>query len=156
MTLISQPGSDYQAAHLTLDAGNARDIMLLLPGAHAVLDHLYPDSTQADITDPAEDYPRDPPAPTPSPPSSTPWTTSSSCSPAPSATPARQLALNTRQACTKTRRLGVDKHRSIDRRQHYTFRASRAQAAGAAARSPTVPAVRRLASLQAGGVPLGV
>ena len=56
MTLISQPGSDYQAAHLTLDAGNARDIMLLLLDVHAVLDHLYLDGTQPHITAPAEDY----------------------------------------------------------------------------------------------------
>jgi hypothetical protein len=32
MSLISQPGSDYQLAQLTLDAGTARDIMLMLPG----------------------------------------------------------------------------------------------------------------------------
>jgi hypothetical protein len=59
MSLISQPGSHYQAAHLTLDAGNARDIMLLLLDVHAVLDHLYLDGTQAHITDPAEDYLRE-------------------------------------------------------------------------------------------------
>jgi hypothetical protein len=56
MTLISQPGSDYQLAQLTLDAGNTRDIMLLLLDVHAVLDHLYLDGTQPQITDPAEDY----------------------------------------------------------------------------------------------------
>jgi hypothetical protein len=59
MSLISQPGSDYQAAHLTLDAGNARDIMLLLLDVHAVLDHLYLDGTQPHITAPAEDYLRE-------------------------------------------------------------------------------------------------
>jgi hypothetical protein len=59
MSLISQPGSDYQAAQVTLDAGNARDIMLLLLDIHAVLDHLYPDGTQSHITDPAEDYLRE-------------------------------------------------------------------------------------------------
>jgi hypothetical protein len=59
MRLISQPGSDYQAAHLTPGAGNARDIMLLLPGVHAVLDHLYLDGTQPQITAPAEDYPHE-------------------------------------------------------------------------------------------------
>ena len=59
MSLISQPGSDYQAAHLTLDAGNARDIMLLLLDVHAVLDHLYLDGTQPQITAPAEDYLRE-------------------------------------------------------------------------------------------------
>jgi hypothetical protein len=56
MTLISQPGSDYQLAQLTLDAGNTRDIMLLLIDVHAVLDHLYLDGTQPQITAPAEDY----------------------------------------------------------------------------------------------------
>jgi len=59
MSLISQPGSDYRAARLTLDAGNARDIMLLLLDVHAVLDHLYLDGTQPHITAPAEDYLRE-------------------------------------------------------------------------------------------------
>jgi hypothetical protein len=59
MALISQPGSDYQAAQVTLDAGNARDIMLLLLDAHAVLDHLYLDGTQPHLTAPAEDYLRE-------------------------------------------------------------------------------------------------
>jgi hypothetical protein len=59
MSLISHPGSDYQAAHLTLDAGNARDIMLLLLDVHAVLDHLYLAGSQAHITGPAEDYLRE-------------------------------------------------------------------------------------------------
>jgi len=59
MSLLSQPGGDYQAARLTLDAGNARDIMLLLLDAHAILDHLYLDGTQACITAPAEDYLRE-------------------------------------------------------------------------------------------------
>ena len=59
MSLLSQPGSDYQAAQITLDAGNARDIMLLLLDVHAILDHLYLDGSQAHITDPAEDYLRE-------------------------------------------------------------------------------------------------
>jgi hypothetical protein len=59
MSLISQPGSDYQLAQLTLDAGKARDIMLLLIDVHAVLDHLYFDGTQPQITAPAEDYLRE-------------------------------------------------------------------------------------------------
>jgi hypothetical protein len=59
MSLISQPGSDYQAARLTLDAGNARDIMLLLLDVHAVLDHLHLDGTQPRLTAPAEDYLRE-------------------------------------------------------------------------------------------------
>jgi len=56
MALISQPGSDYQLAEITLDTGNARDITLLLLDVHAVLDHLYLDGTQPKITAPAEDY----------------------------------------------------------------------------------------------------
>ena len=59
MSLISQPGSDYHLAQLTLDAGNARDIMLLLLDVHAVFDHLYLDGTQPQITAPAEDYLRE-------------------------------------------------------------------------------------------------
>jgi hypothetical protein len=59
MALISQPGSDYQLAQLSLDAGNARDIMLMLLDVHAVLDHLYLDGTQPKITAPAEDYLRE-------------------------------------------------------------------------------------------------
>jgi len=59
MSLISQPGSDYQVAQITLDAGNARDIMLLLLDVHAVLDHLYLDGAQPQITTPAEDYLRE-------------------------------------------------------------------------------------------------
>ena len=59
MTLISQPGSDYQTAQVILDAGNARDIMLLLLDVHAVLDHLYLDGTQPQITAPAKDYLRE-------------------------------------------------------------------------------------------------
>ena len=59
MSLISQPGSGYQAAQVILDAGNARDIMLLLLDVHAVLDHLYLDGTQPQITAPAEDYLRE-------------------------------------------------------------------------------------------------
>ena len=56
MSLISQPGSDYQLAEVALDAGNARDIMLMLLDVHAVLDHLHLDGTQPHITTPAEDY----------------------------------------------------------------------------------------------------
>ncbi len=59
MTLISQPGSDYQIAQVTLDAGHARDIMLMLLDAQAVLDHLYLDGTRPEATGPAEDYLRE-------------------------------------------------------------------------------------------------
>ena len=54
--LISQPGSDYQIASITLDAGYTRDLILLLIDVHAVLDHLYLDGTQPEITAPAKDY----------------------------------------------------------------------------------------------------
>ena len=54
--LISQDGSDYQTAQVTLDAGITRDITLMLLDVHAVLDHLYLDGTQPQITAPAEDY----------------------------------------------------------------------------------------------------
>ena len=54
--LISQPGSDYQIASISLDAGYTRDLILLLTDVHAVLDHLYLDGTQPQITAPAEDY----------------------------------------------------------------------------------------------------
>jgi len=57
--LISQPGSDYQIASITLDAGYTRDLILLLIDVHAVLDHLYLDGTQPEITAPAEDYLRE-------------------------------------------------------------------------------------------------
>jgi hypothetical protein len=59
MALISQPGSDYQLTQITLDAGNAHDILCLLLDTHAVLDHLYLDGTQPEITAPAEDYLRE-------------------------------------------------------------------------------------------------
>jgi hypothetical protein len=59
MPLTSQPGSDYQLAEIALDAGNARDIILMLLDAHAVLDHLYLDGTQPQVTAPAEDYLRE-------------------------------------------------------------------------------------------------
>jgi len=56
MALISQPGSDYQIAAISLDAGYTRDLILMLIDVHAVLDHLYLDGTQPEITAPAEDY----------------------------------------------------------------------------------------------------
>jgi hypothetical protein len=59
MSLISQPGSDYQLAEVTVDAGNARDIMLMLLDVHAVLDHLYLDGDRPRITAPAEEYLRE-------------------------------------------------------------------------------------------------
>jgi hypothetical protein len=56
MALISQPGSDYQITSISLDAGYTRDLILMLIDVHAVLDHLYLDGTQPQITAPAEDY----------------------------------------------------------------------------------------------------
>jgi len=58
MTLISQPGSDYQIVSISLDAGYTRDLILMLIDVHAVLDHLY-HGTQPQITSPAEDYLRE-------------------------------------------------------------------------------------------------
>lgn len=40
MTLIHHPGSDHQIAAIELDAGHARDIMLMLTDAHAVISDL--------------------------------------------------------------------------------------------------------------------
>jgi hypothetical protein len=40
MTLIHHSASDHQVAVVTIDAGLARDIMLMLADAHAVLDDL--------------------------------------------------------------------------------------------------------------------
>ena len=57
--LISQPGSDYQITSISLDAGYARDLILMLTDIRAVLDHLYLDGTQPEITSPAEDYLRE-------------------------------------------------------------------------------------------------
>jgi hypothetical protein len=59
MALISQLGSDYQVASISLDAGYTRDLVLLLIDVHAVLDHLYLDGAQPQITAPAEDYLRE-------------------------------------------------------------------------------------------------
>ena len=59
MALIPQPGSDYQIASISLDAGYTRDLILMLIDVHAVLDHLYLDGTQPEITAPAEDYLRE-------------------------------------------------------------------------------------------------
>jgi hypothetical protein len=71
MALISQPGSDYQIVSITLDAGYTRDLILMLIDVHAVLDHLYLDGTQPQITSPAEHYLRESASPYSLPPSST-------------------------------------------------------------------------------------
>ena len=57
--LIPRPGSDYQTASITLDAGYARDIMLMLLDVHAVLDHLYLDGTRPQATSPARAWLRE-------------------------------------------------------------------------------------------------
>jgi len=59
MALISQPGSDYQITSISLDAGYARDLVLMLTDIRAVLDHLYLDGAQPEITSPAADYLRE-------------------------------------------------------------------------------------------------
>ena len=51
--LIPRAGSDYQTAQISLDAGHARDIMLMLLDVHAVLDHLYLDGARPQATRPA-------------------------------------------------------------------------------------------------------
>ena len=40
MSLINYPGSDHQMAVIALDAGHARDIMLMLTDAHALISGL--------------------------------------------------------------------------------------------------------------------
>jgi hypothetical protein len=70
--LISQPGSDYQLTQITLDAGHARDIMLMLLDVHAVLDQLHLDGTQPQITTMAEAVLNESGSPTPCPRSSMP------------------------------------------------------------------------------------
>ena len=40
MSLISYPGSDHQMAVIGIDAGHARDIMLMLADAHALVSDL--------------------------------------------------------------------------------------------------------------------
>ncbi len=40
MSLINHPGSHHQMAEISIDAGHARDIMLMLTDVHAVLDDL--------------------------------------------------------------------------------------------------------------------
>ncbi len=40
MSLIHYPGSDHQIAVIAIDAGHARDIMLMLADAHALISDL--------------------------------------------------------------------------------------------------------------------
>ncbi len=40
MSLIHYPGSDHQMAVIAIDAGHARDIMLMLADAHALISDL--------------------------------------------------------------------------------------------------------------------
>ena len=43
MSLINHPGSDHQMAVIGIDAGHARDIMLMLTDAHALISDLADD-----------------------------------------------------------------------------------------------------------------
>jgi hypothetical protein len=54
MSLISQPGSDYQLTEITLDLGRARDITHLLIDVHGLLSDLCPHGTRPEITALAE------------------------------------------------------------------------------------------------------
>ncbi len=59
MSLISQPGSDYQLTELTLDAGNARDITLLLTDVRGLLADLCLDPARPQLTTLAQAILRD-------------------------------------------------------------------------------------------------
>ena len=50
MSLISQPGSDYQLTQITLDAGHARDITLMLTDVHGLLAGLCLDPARPQTT----------------------------------------------------------------------------------------------------------
>ena len=47
MSLINHPGSDHQMAVIGIDAGHARDIMLMLTDAHALIRDLADDAAPA-------------------------------------------------------------------------------------------------------------
>jgi hypothetical protein len=57
--LISQPGSDYQLAHITLDAGRARDITFLLTDIHGLLSDLCLEPGRPQLTTLAQAILRD-------------------------------------------------------------------------------------------------
>jgi len=107
MSLISPPGRDYQAAPITPGAGNARAIMLPLPGVHAVLDHPCLDGTQPHITGPAGDYLRESASPRTLPALTGALDDVITTLTRATAAPARRPAPNTRQACTKPDAPGV-------------------------------------------------
>jgi hypothetical protein len=50
MSLISQPGSDYQLTEITLDVGSARDITLMLTDVHGLLADLCLDPARPQLT----------------------------------------------------------------------------------------------------------
>ena len=56
---MSYPPGDSQITEITLEPCRTRDIIHLLLDAHSVLDHLYLDGTQPEITATAEDYLRE-------------------------------------------------------------------------------------------------
>ena len=47
MSVINHPGSDHQMAVIGIDAGHARDIMLMLTDAHALIRDLADDAAPA-------------------------------------------------------------------------------------------------------------
>jgi hypothetical protein len=57
--LIPQPGSDYQLTEITLDAGNARDIIFLLTDVHGLLADLCLDPARPQLTAQAQAILRD-------------------------------------------------------------------------------------------------
>jgi len=59
MSLISQPGSDYQLTQITLDAGHARDITLMLTVVHGLLAGLCLDPARPQLTAMAQAILRD-------------------------------------------------------------------------------------------------
>ena len=65
MTLIHHPGSDHQMAAISIDAGHARDIMLMLADAHAVVGDLAGPAAPAAARQAAAALRDADPAPTP-------------------------------------------------------------------------------------------
>ena len=57
MSLIHYPGSDHQMAVISIDAGHARDIMLMLTDAHALISDLAEGTAPvAALRDASSDY----------------------------------------------------------------------------------------------------
>jgi hypothetical protein len=84
MSLINHPGSDHQMAVIGIDAGHARDIMLMLADAHALISDLAGGAAPAPARAPGP--PPGAPCPPPcsaTPTASTPWTAWPARSPRP-------------------------------------------------------------------------